>query len=97
VGRCADLTAATEMLHNGSWDWIYVDNGEAGVADAANELFGTGKSAASKAKKSKKRKRDEGDEKEELVARGEIGGKKVKITCAEFVIQSLILGALVEE
>lgn len=98
VGRCANLTAAAEMLQDGRWDWIYVDNGEAGVADAAYELFGTGKPATSgKAKKNKKRKRDEGEEKEELVARGEVGGKKVKITCAEFVIQSLILGALVED
>jgi hypothetical protein len=96
VGRCADLAAATELLKVAQWDWIYVDNGEAGVADAAAGLFGTGKPAASgKQKKSKKRKRDEGEE--ELVARGEVAGKKVKITCAEFVIQSLILGALIEE
>jgi len=26
-----------------------------------------------------------------------VNGHKVKITCAEFVIQSLILGALIEE
>jgi hypothetical protein len=98
VGRCADIAAATELLQKGHWDWIYVDNGESGVADAAAELFGTGKPAASgKAKKSKKRKRDEAEEKEDLVARGEVAGKRVKITCAEFVIQSLILGALVEE
>lgn len=98
VGRCADLTAAADMLADSQWDWIYVDNGEAGVADAAADLFGSGKPAASgKAKKGKKRKRDDTEEKEDLVARGEVGGKKVKITCSEFVIQSLILGALVEE
>lgn len=95
VGRCADLAAASTMLADGQWDWIYVDNGEAGVAEAAAELFGTDK-PATKGKKSKKRKRDETEEKEELVARGMVGGKKVKITCSEFVIQSLILGALVE-
>jgi hypothetical protein len=98
VGRCADLAAATQQIQTGHWDWIYVDNGEAGVADAAAQLFGTGKPAANgKSKKAKKRKRDDAEEKEDLVARGEVGGKKVKITCAEFVIQSLILGALVEE
>jgi hypothetical protein len=98
VGRCADLAAATQQMQTGHWNWIYVDNGEAGVADAAAELFGRGKLAASgKTKKSKKRKRDEGEDKEDLVARGEVVGKRVKITCAEFVIQSLILGALVEE
>jgi hypothetical protein len=96
VGRCADLIAATDMLQHQQWDWIYVDNGEAGVADAAAELFGTGKRAA-KPKKGKKRKREEAEDKEELVARGEVEGKKIKITCAEFVIQSLILGSLVEE
>jgi hypothetical protein len=98
VGRCVDLSSATEMLQEGQWDWIYVDNGEAGVADAAAELFGTGKSAINgKAKKGKKRKRDETEEKEGLVARGELSGKRVRITCSEFVIQSLILGALIEE
>jgi hypothetical protein len=91
VGRCADLAAAAAMLRARQWDWIYV---EAGVADAAAELFGTGKKAA-KQKKGKKRKRDEGD-REELVVRGEVAGRKTRITCAEFVIQSLILGALVE-
>jgi len=85
-------------LKDGQWDWVYVDHGEAGVADAAAELFGTGKPAASgKAKKGKKRRRDDTEDKEELVARGQVAGKKVKITCSEFVIQSLILGALVEE
>ena len=98
VGRCADLTAAAEMLQDGHWDWIYVDNGEQGVADAAAELFGTDKPAASgKAKKGKKRKRDETEEQEQLVARGEMNGNRVRITCSEFVIQSLILGALIEE
>jgi hypothetical protein len=95
VGQCADLGAAADMLRDGQWDWIYVDNGEAGVADAAAELFGRGRPA--KAKKGKKRKREDTEEREELVARGEVGGKGVRITCAEFVIQSLILGALVEE
>ncbi|KAH7071399.1 hypothetical protein BKA63DRAFT_447962 [Paraphoma chrysanthemicola] len=98
VGRCADLTAAADTLQDSQWDWIYVDNGEQGVSDAAAELFGTGKPITSgKTKKSKKRKRDETEEKEELVARGEVNGKRVRITCSEFVIQSLILGALVEE
>jgi hypothetical protein len=99
VGRCADLAAASDMLADGKWDWVYVDNGERGVAEAAAELFGTEKPAASgKAKKSKKRKRDDSvEEKNDLLVKGGVAGKKVRITCAEFVIQSLILGALVEE
>ncbi|KAH7396275.1 hypothetical protein BKA66DRAFT_522644 [Pyrenochaeta sp. MPI-SDFR-AT-0127] len=98
VGRCTDLAAATQMLQEDQWDWVYVDNGDRGVADAAAELFGTEKQAAgAKGKKAKKRKWDENEEKEELVARGNLGGRKVRITCSEFVIQSLILGALIED
>ncbi|KAF1848025.1 uncharacterized protein K460DRAFT_374961 [Cucurbitaria berberidis CBS 394.84] len=97
VGRCADLAAAAQMLTDSQWDWVYVDNGETGVVEAAAELFGTvtsGKGGAAKVKKGRKRK---SEDKEELVARGELAGRKVRITCSEFVIQSLILGALVEE
>ncbi|KAL1799117.1 hypothetical protein ACET3X_003154 [Alternaria dauci] len=98
VGRCADLAAASDMLTNGKWDWVYVDNGEGSIAEAAAILLGTEKPAASgKAKKSKKRKRDDAEVHEELLIKGEVGGNKIKITCAEFVIQSLILGALIEE
>ncbi|RYO05198.1 hypothetical protein AA0119_g3503 [Alternaria tenuissima] len=98
VGRCADLGTASDMLTNGKWDWVYVDNGEGGVAEAAATLFGTEKPIASgKTKKGKKRKRDDAEVHEELLVKGEVGGNKIKITCAEFVIQSLILGALIEE
>jgi hypothetical protein len=98
VGRCADLPAVAQLLQKEAWDWVYVDNGEQGVADAAAELFGTGSTTKGPKKKGgKKRKRDETEDREELVARGEVGGKRVKVTCSEFVIQSLILGALVEE
>lgn len=100
VRRCTDLPAAAKLLAKSRWDWIYVDNGESGVAEAASQLFGSPKPlpASGRQKKSKKRKRDDADaRKEELVARGQVADRQVKITCAEFVIQSLILGALVEE
>ncbi|RAR03731.1 BRCT domain containing protein [Stemphylium lycopersici] len=101
VGRCADVADAADTLTDGKWDWIYVDNGERGVAEAAVELLGTGKLAANgKSKKgAKKRKRDvDGEIQEELLLRkGLVSGKMVRITCAEFVIQSLILGAMIEE
>ncbi|KAF3039046.1 hypothetical protein E8E12_008705 [Didymella heteroderae] len=99
VGRCADLAAVTQLLAHGQWDWVYVDNDQSSVADAAAELFGTGaptKSAKGSFKKGRKRKRDDG-EAEELLAKGEIAARKVRVTSAEFVIQSLILGALVDE
>jgi hypothetical protein len=98
VGRCADLAAASDTLSSGKWDWVYVDNGEGGVAEAAAALLGTEKPAASgKTKKGKKRKRDDAEVHEALLVKGEFGGKKIRITCAEFVIQSLILGALIED
>jgi hypothetical protein len=97
VGRCADLPAAAEMLQNGHWDWVYVDNGQQGVAEAAATLFGTKVPAkgAKAGKKSKKRKRDS-EEKESLTSKGRLDDRDIRVTCAEFVIQSLILGALVE-
>ncbi|KAH9882316.1 hypothetical protein J1614_000552 [Plenodomus biglobosus] len=100
VGRCADLTDASEMLAEDHWDWVYIDNNEISVLDAAAELFGTeipATATENKSKKGKKRKRDEGEDREELMARVQVGGKKIRVTCSEFVIQSLILGALMEE
>ncbi|KAJ5060902.1 hypothetical protein J3E74DRAFT_269140 [Bipolaris maydis] len=101
VGRCTDVAAASDMLANGKWDWVYVDNDEHGVTEAAAALLGTEKPAAvsGKSKKGgKKRKRDvDGEAQEELFIKGDLGNKTVRITCAEFVIQSLILGALIEE
>ncbi|KAH6638870.1 hypothetical protein C7974DRAFT_387465 [Boeremia exigua] len=99
VGRCADITAATQLLVQGKWDWVYVDSDQSSVADAAAALFGTGASAKlakGSFKKTKKRKRDDG-EPEELLSRGDVAGRKVRVASAEFVIQSLILGALVNE
>ncbi len=100
VGQCPDLTTASALLHEGQWDWVYVDNGEKGVAEAAREFYSAGRptQGGTKAKKgSKKRKRDDSEEKEEIVARGDVNGRVVRITSSEFVIQSLISGALVEE
>lgn len=99
VGRCADLAAAAQLLVQGQWDWVYVDSDQSSIAGAAAELFGTGAPARSvkgSFKKGKKRKRDDG-EAEELVAKGEVAGRRVRVANAEFVIQSLILGALVDE
>lgn len=100
VGRCADLSAATQHLSHTQWDWVYVDSDHSSVADAAAELFGTAAAPTKSAKggsfkKGKKRKRDDG-EVEELFVKGEVEGRKVGVASAEFVIQSLILGALVD-
>jgi len=100
VGRCADLVDASEMLTEDHWDWVYVDNNELGVVGAAAELFGTEIPPATgetKPKKGTKRKREYSEGRGELVARVTVGGKRVRVTCSEFLIQSLILEALVEE
>lgn len=100
VGRCADVQAATQALATGAWDWVFVDGEQGGVRDVAGALFGGGdkpvKSVKGGAKKGRKRKRDDG-EAEELFTKGEVEGREVRVACAEFVIQSLILGALVDE
>ncbi|CAE7186550.1 hypothetical protein PTT_14755 [Pyrenophora teres f. teres 0-1] len=101
VGLCANLDTAADMLGDNKWDWVYVDNGERGVAEAAATLFGTEKPAAlGKTKKAgKKRRRDEAEaeSQDHLIVKSRVGAKIVRITCSEFVIQSLILGALVDE
>jgi hypothetical protein len=99
VGRCPDIAAAAQMIKDGNWDWVYVDGGAAGLMEAENILFDRGASLchARAAPKSKKRKRMNSVESEVLVRVGEIAGKKVRLACDEFVIQSLILGALLEE
>ncbi|KAF2192003.1 hypothetical protein K469DRAFT_719069 [Zopfia rhizophila CBS 207.26] len=100
VGRCTDLSAAKKMIEKDDWDWIYVDGGERGVIEAGAALFGRAtKSGSAKngGAKRKKRKREDSVETEAVVGQGTISGKRVKIACDEFVVQSLILGALMEE
>ncbi|GAB7347038.1 hypothetical protein MBLNU459_g3182t2 [Dothideomycetes sp. NU459] len=103
VRRVAGLPAAKHIIEQeeGSWTWVYVDGS---VEEAEQLLFGgsgddaaTAAAAAAAAKApSKKRKRAggvPGDSKEKMVA----GNGTVKIVGDEFVVQSLILGALIEE
>jgi hypothetical protein len=105
VARCADLVAAKKRLESGMWDWVFVDGGKAGVADAALFLFGQGKVGVKPLgqalAKNKKRKRGESEEVDGLVTTGVFSGdgdsgREVKVACDEFVVQSLILGALAE-
>ncbi|PVH97337.1 hypothetical protein DM02DRAFT_685194 [Periconia macrospinosa] len=103
VGQCKDLSAAKEMVDTGEWDWVYVHGGAKGVEEAAAVLFGDAKVPAVTRKRGgaatgKKRKNhDEDAEPQMLLRSGEVKSKKVRIACDEFVIQSLILGSLVEE
>lgn len=103
VGRCSDIFAAWDMLKSGTWDWVYVDGGVAGLSEAEKAFFDTGgeksKAGSAAPARGKKRKsfKEASVEPEVLVKVGEVGGRKVRLVCDEFVIQSLILGALVEE
>jgi hypothetical protein len=97
VGLCNDLEEAKESVDTGAWDWVYVDRKPDALADAAAEIFDSGKTTRKKAMK--KRKRDSETTKAEphtLVRTGFAGEKRVKVACGEFVIQSLILETLIE-
>jgi hypothetical protein len=102
VGRCKDLLSAKDMVANEEWDWVIVDGGAEGVTNAVSVLFGGGKTSNAGSKKkggSRKRKRDElfDSEDQVLVKSAVVAGRKVNVACDELVIQSLILGALIDE
>lgn len=97
VRRVADLAEAKKLLassssssssaseERGTWAWVYVDDD---VSEAAKVLFG----ARGAVSAGKKRKRDESGAR--LCVQGMQG--RVKVVGDEFVVQSLILGALVD-
>ena len=80
------LNAAKKLIseHEGVWKWIYADGSI--FEDAKAELFG-------KTATGKKRKRSDDEGSSKMFATD----GKVKLVNDEFVIQSLILGALAEE
>ncbi|KAK5112281.1 hypothetical protein LTR85_011553 [Meristemomyces frigidus] len=92
VKRVADLAEAKALVEDGeSWKWVYVDGS---VAEASVALFGGHGVAAG----GKKRKRgDEAAPKVDAKAMSAASSDgKVKVVNDEFVVQSLILGALVD-
>jgi hypothetical protein len=89
VCKCRDLETAREMLERKVWDWVYVDGESRGEAEGA--LFG-GHSGKERGKKRKRESSEEG-----VVSQGIVNGKRVKVAGDEFVVQSLILGALAED
>ncbi|KAJ4293340.1 radiation sensitive protein rad9 [Kalmusia sp. IMI 367209] len=101
VGQCTDLDEAKDLVKDGKWDWVYVDGKPEALGNAAAQLLGISTHANdgknTRKRGSKKRKRDDHVEDQALVRSGFVGKKKVKVACGEFVIQSLILGALIEE
>lgn len=98
VGQCNDLDDAKDAVESGAWDWVYVDTKPGDLAAAAALVFGKGGGKAVRKTAGKKRKRESDVVKaESLVRSGVVDGKMVRVACGEFVIQSLILGALIEE
>ncbi|XTI87177.1 hypothetical protein V2W45_1387116 [Cenococcum geophilum] len=89
VCKCRDLETAREMLERKVWDWVYVDGEIRGEAEGA--LF-NGHSGKEKGRKRKRESSEEG-----VVSQGIVNGKRVKVAGDEFVVQSLILGALAED
>ena len=88
VRRVADLAEAKKLLASDvekqKWAWVYVDD-DAG--EAAKVLFGAKGSVGG----SRKRKRNDGPQ---MCVEGMQG--RVRVVGDEFVVQSLILGALVD-
>lgn len=98
VARCNDLAAARSRLATGHWDWVFVDGGKRALADAAHVLFGEARGPkGGKKGGARKRKREESADEEALVRVGARDGRTVKIGCDELVIQSLILGEMIED
>ena len=111
VGQVPDLEAAMKILAQGGGggggDWVFVEGEHNNVTDAAGVLFGKGEKAVQgkkggvAGKKGRKRKRDRDEGEGEVLCQkgvvgGKAGGREVQVACAEFVIQSLILGGLVD-
>ena len=93
VRRVADLAEAKKLLASDAekqkWLWVYVDDD---VNDAAKTLFGGGaKGSGTTSTTGRKRKRNEGPQ---MCVEGLQG--RVRVVGDEFVVQSLILGALVD-
>ncbi|KXT17594.1 hypothetical protein AC579_6190 [Pseudocercospora musae] len=92
VNRVADFHAAKKLVaeNKGVWRWIYADGSI--FEDAKTEIFGGSGGKNSTAAGKKRKRSDEEGSGQMFATNGE-----VKIVNDEFVIQSLILGALAED
>ncbi|KAF2113831.1 hypothetical protein BDV96DRAFT_601296 [Lophiotrema nucula] len=101
VARATDLAVSKQMIIDEDWDWVYVDGGSKGVTRAAHALFDDDGDRRKSKGGAQSRKRKRGDSEtldgDKLLRAGNVEGKTVHVACDEFVVQSLILGALVEE
>ncbi|KAK5133917.1 hypothetical protein LTR08_007146 [Meristemomyces frigidus] len=93
VKRVADLAEAKALVSEDgeeSWKWVYVDGS---VHDASTTLFGR---AAEGGKKRKRENEARGVKSGTRAMAAGWGDGRVKVVNDEFVVQSLILGALVD-
>ena len=88
VRRVSDLLEGKAMMQGEpeNWKWMYVDGS---VSEASKAAFGNDRQGG------KKRKRDDEDLKVNAKAMFATDGK-IKVVNDEFVVQTLILGALVD-
>lgn len=86
VERVRDVEAAKSLLvHDRSWEWVCVDDNK--VEQTSAELFGLEDHAR------KKRKRNSGAD---SVTGMNVGQQGVRVVGDEYIVQSLILGSLLE-
>ncbi|GAB7360659.1 hypothetical protein MBLNU230_g0538t1 [Neophaeotheca triangularis] len=85
VGDVEEAKALVDADGEDRWKWVYVDGA---VGEAASVLFG---SKVGGVRNGKKRKRGKGAE-----VKMSVGDGRVRVVNDEFVVQSLILGALVD-
>ena len=86
VERVRDVEVAkTLLVHDRSWDWVCVDDNK--VEQTSAELIGQ------KGHTVKKRKRNSGVDN---VTGVDVGQQGVRIVGDEYIVQSLILGSLLE-
>lgn len=92
VKRVPDLQEAKTLILEQpfTWNWIYVDGS---VAEAGDVVFGKAKGAGKKRKRSDESGFGKGDLEKTFVADSK---GRVKVVNDEFVVQSLILGALMD-
>ncbi|KFY23039.1 hypothetical protein V493_06144 [Pseudogymnoascus sp. VKM F-4281 (FW-2241)] len=101
VRRVASVKEAREVVEEGEgWDLVYVDD-DRKVAGAEAEILGRVEAGAktkgkAKGKGGKRKRGGEAEDEKTGVDQGS-GRKKVRVVGDEFVVQSLILGCLMDE
>lgn len=97
VTLCGDFSSARNLIKDGKFEWVCVDGKAETFDDTSAKLLGCGDSKSVKKKAGDKRRMEDRMEGGSLFRAGLVGSNRVRVMSGEFVIQSLILGALLEE